>query len=177
MAKNLSGHPIAEADKPAARRRGCHMIDTGKHALISRAGLALAAACSFVSPALGPALAQEPCPCNFKERPWHAVGTKALCTAWMMPGRTSCTIEFGGISTDMKLVAEVLGLDQAKYRAEVYDVITRYLQYLRDEKTKELVDPGFLSRALLIGMRGAYLRGPLSEAQRSQIKNLDAVMV
>src|SRR5262249_2276738 len=104
---------------------------------------------------------QKACECKFSRPPWEAFGAKAACSAFTRPGKTSCNIEFGGIGTDTKIAAEILGLDPTTYKRDTYDQLTTYLQLLRDDKKAQLIEPKFLSRALITFMRGAYLRGPL----------------
>src|SRR5438552_2137660 len=73
----------------------------------------------YVAFAIGFAQAQVPgCPCTFKEAPWEAYGTKAACTTITRKSGTSCEIEFGGVSADPKIAAQVLGLDPSAYTRE-----------------------------------------------------------
>jgi hypothetical protein len=126
---------------------------------------------------IGSAFGQAPsCSCSFKETPWEAYGTKAGCTTITRKGGTSCEIEFGGVSTDPKVAAQVLGLDPAKYLPEAYDVLEQYIRYLRDNKREALADRKFLSIALPIFMRGAYLRRSFDDRDASLVKSLDATV-
>ena len=114
--------------------------------------------------AIGFAQAQAPgCPCTFKEAPWEAYGTKAACTTITRKGGTSCEIEFGGVSADPKIAAQVLGLDPSAYTKDAYEILGQFLRYLRDNKREALAEPKFLSIALPIFMRGAYLRRSLGD--------------
>jgi hypothetical protein len=131
--------------------------------------------CAFAS---GFAQAQAPgCQCTFKEAPWEAHGTKAACTAITRKGGTSCEIEFGGVSTDPKIAAQVLGLDRSAYTRDAYKILGQYLQYLMDNKREAMADPKFLSVALPIFMRGAYLRRSLGEADYKQVRSLDSDII
>jgi hypothetical protein len=121
--------------------------------------------------------AQSSCPCSFKDPPWEAYGTKAACTAIVRKGGTSCEIEFGGISADPKVAAQVLGVNPADYTRQMYDVLQQFLQYLRDNKRDALADPKFLATALPSFMRGAYFRHPLNDENISQARSLDAAIV
>jgi hypothetical protein len=125
----------------------------------------------------GFAYAQAPaCSCSFKEPPWEAYGTKAACSTIVRKGGTSCEIEFGGISTDPKVAAQVLGVNPTEYARQGYDVLGTFLQYLRDNKREALADPKFLAIALPIFMRGVYLSHPLSDDGISQARSLDAAI-
>jgi hypothetical protein len=127
---------------------------------------------------IGSAQAQAPgCPCTFKEAPWEAYGTKAACTTISRKGGTSCEIEFGGVSADPNVVEQVLGLKPTEYFPRVYEVLGAFLQYLRDNKREALADPKFLSTALPIFMRGAYLRRPVSDDRISQAKSMDSAIM
>jgi hypothetical protein len=128
------------------------------------------------SSGMAPARAQGSCPCKFKEAPWEAYGTKAACTTYTRKGGTSCEVEFGGVGADPRLVAQILAIDPSRYQTETYDLLSRFLQYLRDNKKEQLVEPQFLSAALLVFMRGAYLRGPLDGDALNQTKSLDAAV-
>jgi hypothetical protein len=128
--------------------------------------------------ALGSVGAQSSvCPCSFKDPQWEAYGTKAACTAIVRKGGTSCEIEFGGISTDPKVAAQVLGVNPSEYTNQLYEVLGQFLRYLRDNKREALADPKFLSVALPLFMRGAYLRRPLNDENISQAKSLDSTIV
>jgi hypothetical protein len=128
--------------------------------------------------AIGFAQAQAPgCSCTFKEAPWESYGTKAACTTITRKGGTSCEVEFGGLSADPKIAAQVLGLDPSAYTRNVYETLGLFLQYLRDNKREALADPKFLSTALPIFMRGAYLRTPHGELNLSQVRSLDSAII
>jgi hypothetical protein len=127
---------------------------------------------------IGFAQAQAPgCPCRFKEAPWEAYGTKAACTTITRKGGTSCEIEFGGVSADPKVAEQVLGLKPSEYSRQVYEVLGTFLRYLRDNNREALADPKFLSTALPIFMRGAYLRQPINNDGISQAKSLDSAIM
>jgi hypothetical protein len=138
--------------------------------------ISAALSCCFVF-MTGFAQAQAPsCPCTFKEAPWEAYGTKAACTTITRKGGTSCEIEFGGVSADPKVAEQVLGLKPSEYSAQVYEVLGTFLRYLKDNKREALADPKFLSTALPIFMRGAYLRRPINDDSISQAKSLDSAI-
>jgi len=65
------------------------------------------------------------------------------------------------------VIARALGVNPSAYEKETYDVLSRFLQYLRDNKRSDLTEPGFLSSTLMMFMRGAYLREPLDENTRT----------
>jgi hypothetical protein len=138
---------------------------------------ALAALGLYFAIVVGFAQAQSSiCPCSFKEPPWEAYGTKAACTTIIRKGGTSCEVEFGGISTDQKTAAQVLGVNPAEYTGQVYEVLGAFLQYLRNNKREALADPKFLSVALPIFIRGAYLRRPLNDDDVRQARSLDSAI-
>ena len=125
-----------------------------------------------------PAQAQQGpiCLCEFKEAPWEAYGTKAACSTFTRKGGTSCEIEFGGISADQKLIAEILRVNPTAYNAEAYNNLITFLQYLKEGRKLQLLDPKFISTALPTFMRGAYLRGPLDDNTIQQARSLDAAI-
>jgi hypothetical protein len=132
---------------------------------------------AYVVLAAGFAQAQAPvCTCTFKEPPWEAYGTKAACSTLVRKGGTSCEIEFGGLSADPRIAAQILGLSPSEYSRQVYDVLGTFLQYLRDNQRTELANSKFLSIALPIFMRGVYLRQPLSDEAIIQAKSLDVAI-
>jgi hypothetical protein len=121
---------------------------TGSGRGFTRASILLVAMMCWLIGSASPSMAQiKICECKFRDSQWQAFGTKALCSAWMRPGRTSCVIDFGGIGADPKLVEEVLGIKQSIYKRETYNVVVTYLEHLRDNKIDEVIDPKFLSRA------------------------------
>ncbi|MDA9505440.1 hypothetical protein XI09_12285 [Bradyrhizobium sp. CCBAU 11386] len=121
---------------------------------------------------VAPAQAQSPaCSCTFKEAPWEAYGTKAACTTITRKGGTSCEIEFGGLSADPR-IASALGIDAAD-PSKVYEVLETFLRLLRRNDRAALSQPRFLSEALPIFMRGAYLRPPHGELNAGQVRSLD----
>jgi hypothetical protein len=120
---------------------------------------------------------QPRCTCDFAEPKWQAYGTNASCATFMHKGRTSCEIEFSGLDANPNLVRSVLGIDPREYRSEAFDILSKYLQYLRDDKRDDLADPGFLTIALPILMRGAYLRASPDGPTPDQIKALDGIIV
>src|SRR5207248_6549418 len=97
----------------------------------------------------------------------------AACTTITRKSGTSCEIEFGGVSADPKIAAQVIGLDQSAYTREVYEVLETFLQLLRDNKREAIAAPKLLSAALPIFMRGAYLRRPLNDDDIKQVRSLD----
>lgn len=111
---------------------------------------------SPVRPAFAQAKGQG-CVCDFADPKWTARGTNAACSVLMHPGRTSCEIQFAGIGANPNLISKVLGRDPKAYRAETFEVINIYFQYLRDNRRDSLSDPKFLTRALPVFIRGAYL--------------------
>lgn len=124
-----------------------------------------------------PATAQVAiCHCTFAKPPWEAFGTKAFCAAKMRPGLTTCEIAFAGFGADPKLVNSVVGRDPAEYQKDVLDVVRAFEQYVAGDKAVGLNSPDFLSRALLVLMRGAYLRGPQDDKQIEQTKSLDSAV-
>jgi hypothetical protein len=144
--------------------------------LVNAVSLTIITAVSTLLPAQ-PAGAQErKCECKFADPNWEAFGTKAGCSAYVRKARTSCEIEFGGISAEDQLVEDVLGINPQLYRKELYSLLSDYLVYLRDNKREQLARPEFLQRSLLIFMRGAYLRGSPDIREREQIKVLDATV-
>ncbi|MGY3485443.1 hypothetical protein ACVW1C_003326 [Bradyrhizobium sp. USDA 4011] len=127
---------------------------------------------------IGIALAQAPgCPCTFKEAPWEAYGTKAACTTITRKSGTSCEVEFGGLGADPKIAAQVLGLDPAVYTRNVYETVGLFLQYLKDNNREALANPKFLSTAVPMFMRGAYLRTPRGDFNLSQVQSLDSAII
>ncbi|MDA9475058.1 hypothetical protein XI03_11215 [Bradyrhizobium sp. CCBAU 65884] len=122
--------------------------------------------------AIASAQAQSPaCSCTFKEAPWEAYGTKAACTTITRKGGTSCEIEFGGLSADPR-IASALGID-ADDPSKVYQVLETFLRLLRNNDRATLSQPRFLSEALPIFMRGAYLRPPHGDLNAGQVRSLD----
>jgi hypothetical protein len=134
------------------------------HALVGHAALWLALILAVAVAVPTAAVAEEKkCECNFADSKWEAFGSKALCTAYTRKSRTSCEIEFGGLSADKNMITDLLGLDQATYQREVYEVLATYIEYLAGNKLDQLANAKFLSRAMPIFMRGAYLRKPLDQ--------------
>ncbi len=117
--------------------------------------------------------AKEGCTCDFADSKWEAYGTKAACATYMHKGRTSCNIEFAGISANPNLVKSVLGFDPTKYRNETYKFAASYIALLENGKRSDLSDPKFLAQGLAMIMRGAYLRGPADDKAVSDLKILD----
>ena len=139
--------------------------------------LVLICTLAYVPLVAGFAQAQAPiCTCTFKEPPWEAYGTNAACSTIVRKGGTSCEIEFGGLSADPRIAAQILGLSPSEYSRQVYEVLGTFLQYLRDNRRADLANPKFLSIALPIFMRGVYLRPPLSDEAISQAKSLDVAI-
>jgi hypothetical protein len=154
----------------------CHNHKSGYHKIATF--LVSAALVWYFASAIGFAQAQAPgCPCTFKEAPWEAYGTKAACTTITRKGGTSCEIEFGGVSADPKIAAQVLGLDPSAYTRDAYKILGQFLQYLMDNKREALAEPKFLSVALPIFMRGAYLRRSLGEVDYKQVRSLDSAII
>ncbi|WFU32388.1 hypothetical protein QA635_38925 [Bradyrhizobium brasilense] len=123
-----------------------------------------------------PAAAQVAlCKCKFAKPPWEAFGTKAFCAAKMRPGLTTCEIAFAGFGADPKLVASVVGRDPVEYQQDVLDVLKAFEQYVAGNRAVGFT-PSFLSKALLVLMRGAYLRGPQDDKEIEQTKLLDAAI-
>ncbi|MGY3499453.1 MULTISPECIES: hypothetical protein [unclassified Bradyrhizobium] len=143
-------------------------------------------ACAVVLSAIGstlailqpaPATAQVAlCKCNFAKPQWEAFGTKAFCAAKMRPGLTTCEVAFAGFGADPKLVSSVVGRDPAEYQRDVLEVVKAFEQYVAGDKAVGLNTPGFLSKALLVLMRGAYLRGPQDDKEIEQTKLLDSAV-
>lgn len=123
---------------------------------------------------VGFAEAQNDCRCRFSKPPWEAFAPNTACTIIMHPGKTTCEIDFGGLGADRKLISGVLGEDPASYRRRTFNVLSEYLQYLRDNKQDLLADPKFLSTALPQFMRGAYLRASMDDIE--QVKKLDSAI-
>jgi len=121
-----------------------------------------------------PAMAQVPqCRCKFAKPPWEAFGTKAFCSAKMRPGLTTCEVAFAGFGADPKLVTSIVGRDPAEYQRDVLEVVKAFEQYVGGDKAAGLNSPVFLSKALLVLMRGAYLRGPQDDKEVQETKLLD----
>jgi hypothetical protein len=73
-------------------------------------------------------------------------------------------------------VASVVGGDPAEYQRDVLEVVRAFEQYVAGDKTAGLNTPGFLSKALIVLMRGAYLRGPQDDKEIQQTKLLDSAV-
>ena len=135
-------------------------------------------ATSSIRPAFSQAKAQG-CECDFSDPQWKARGTNAACSVLMHPGRKSCEIQFAGIGANPNLISKVLGRDPKSYRDETFEVINIYFQYLRDNRRDSLSDPKFITRALPVLMRGAYLSGSsiISDSELVQIIALDKAVI
>lgn len=135
---------------------------------------AIGSTSAILTPA--PAAAQvAQCKCKFAKPPWEAFGTKAFCAAKMRPGLTTCEIAFAGFGADPKLVASVVGRDPVEYQQDVLEVLKAFEQYVAGNRAVGLT-PSFLSKALLVLMRGAYLRGPQDDKEIEQTKLLDSAV-
>ncbi|MBF6570862.1 MAG: hypothetical protein IVW54_18500 [Candidatus Binataceae bacterium] len=113
------------------------------------------------------------CHCRFKESPWEAYGTRAACTAVTGNGGTSCNISFGGAGADPNVVGAVTGESNASYRGRFYEILFRYLTLYRQRNREALADPAFLQSALVMFMRGGYLRNKIG----ADLKQVDGAVV
>jgi hypothetical protein len=125
------------------------------------------------------ALAQgkQGCTCDFADPKWGAYATKAYCAIFMHKGKTACEIEFTGLSANPNLVASIVGIDWGTYRANAFETLNRYLQYLREGNRAGLADPKFLATALPTLMRGVYLRGSIDDVTVGQRVLLDKAIM
>lgn len=139
----------------------------------------LAIIASFQICEIRPSWSQERgCHCNFAEPPWEAHGTKAACTAWMNVGREECEIAFGGFGADETLISDVLGRNPEEYNEEVFDIMERYISFLRRGDEKSISQPEFLIDAIPLFARAAYLRqGPAKIYGYDELKALDATII
>ena len=121
------------------------------------------------------------CQCEFSEKPWEAYGTNAACVTYSKKNRTSCEVEFAGLSYDKNLLENVLGFDSIKYRDLVFKVAGKYIEALRTDNKELLTDSEFIKTALPIFMRGAYLRKPtnqqIDKKWEQNLKNLDNAII
>lgn len=113
------------------------------------------------------------CKCDFAQKPWEAYGTRAACSAVTTNGKTSCNISFGGTGADPKLITQILVQNPKEYERKVNATLIKYLNASQENDQRTLTHAEFISTALPIFMRGAYLR----EGVHKNLKGLDTAVL
>lgn len=98
------------------------------------------------------------CTCEFIDPEYTATGIRAACAAYMGPGKTSCTIDFSGISANRTLVQEITGMDETQYNEVLFEVLFTYSEAFAENTFTEIRQPEFIQIAVPVLARGIYLR-------------------
>jgi hypothetical protein len=109
------------------------------------------------------------CRCDFDSKDYSAYGTRAACTTHTV-NKKSCKVAFGGMQYAPPRTAQDFPLD-----AEGLKITSEYLAALTAGRRELLTDPGFVSRAMYVFMRAAYLRRT-DEFGETDLKALDEIV-
>lgn len=120
--------------------------------------------------------ASDRCKCRFTTPEYTAVGTKAACVALMDPGGKSCVIEFSGTGANRELVEQLTGISREQYARIQSDVSFAYAKAFVSNDFSEIRSPKFITMAVPVLARGAYLREQISDSKYGDIKAIDSAL-
>lgn len=116
--------------------------------LLATAAIALCAAFATA------AHAQEGCQCDFGDRSYSAVGTRAACNAFVYDAKR-CEVAFSSIGASPEVMSR---LQVSASEEVVYRIALEHVTALRNRDYAALSSDKFLKEALPLLMRSAYAR-------------------